>query len=114
MTIDIDKYGEQDWLIRWYDPEMLSGDGMSYDNFWEAFEEFNVGVADHPNFEWSLAHYYNYKPDGGGGWHEPTEHMLLYWEQQDDAFNSLAEQIQNMLSLRDDTEWYGKEWRRKE
>lgn len=112
--IDTDEYGEQDWLIRWYDEKAGSGDGMDYDNFWEAFEEFNAGVAECPNLEWTLAHYYNYKPDGEGGWHEPTENMLLYWEQQDDVHYPLAEQIQNMLSLRDDTEWDGKEWRRKE
>ena len=76
---DTDKYEEQDWLVRYYDYEGKHGDAMDYDSLEEAIEAFNEGVEAHPTNEWTLYHYYNYKPDGEGGWHEPIEKSVMYW-----------------------------------
>jgi hypothetical protein len=78
--IDTDKYGEQDWLVRYYDREGKHGDAMDYDGLEEAVESFKESIVAHPTYEWTLYHYYNYKPDGQGGWHEPTEECVMYWD----------------------------------
>jgi len=77
--IDTDKYEGQDWLVRYYDYEGKHGDAMDYDSLEEAIEAFNESVEAHPTNEWTLYHYYNYKPDGEGGWHEPIEKLVMYW-----------------------------------
>ena len=73
------KYGEQDWLVRYYDHEGRHGDAGDYDSLEEAIVAFDEGVDRQPKLEWTLYHYYDYKPDGDGGWHEPTEKLLRYW-----------------------------------
>jgi hypothetical protein len=77
--IDTDKYEEQDWLVRYYDYEGKHGDGMDYDNLEEAIKAFKEGVEECPTNEWTLYHYYDYKPDGDGGWHEPIEELVMSW-----------------------------------
>ena len=98
--IDTDKYGEQDWLVRWFDSSITCGDAMDYDNFEEAFEAFKISVDEQPDLEWTLTHFYDYTYDDEGGWYEPLADTLLYWEGEDDPQNPLAEQIKNMLSMR--------------
>lgn len=95
MTED---YDGEDWLVRWTDDAQGWGDAMDYDNHAEAFEAFKAGVEEQPHLTWTLKHYYDYKPDGFGGYHEPIEDGLLYWEGEDDPTNPLTEQIENMLS----------------
>ena len=74
-----DIYGEEDWLVRYYDHEGRHGDGLDYDSLEEAIVAFDEGVDRQPKLEWTLYHYYDYKPDGDGGWHEPTEKLLRHW-----------------------------------
>ena len=77
--IDTDKYEGEDWLVRYYDAEGKHGDAMDYDNLEEAIEAFKEGIEAHPTYEWNLYHYYNYKPDCFGGWHEAIEQNVMYW-----------------------------------
>jgi len=77
--IDTDKYEGEDWLVRYYDAEGKHGDAMDYDNLEEAIEAFKEGIEAHPTCEWNLYHYHSYKPDGFGGWHEPIEQIVMYW-----------------------------------
>ena len=71
---------EEDWLVRFYDHENKHGDAMDYCTFEEALVKFKMSIDEYPEHEWTLYHYYAYKPDGEGGWHEPIEDVLKYWD----------------------------------
>ena len=77
--IDTDEYEGEDWLVRYYNHDDKHGDGMDFDTLEEAIEVFNEGVEVHPDYEWTLYHYHNYKPDGEGGYHEPIEDTIMHW-----------------------------------
>lgn len=70
----------EDWLVRWYDPKIRGGDAIDFDTLEEATESFKESIEAHSTYEWVLYHYYDYKPDGQGGWHEPTEEIIEYWD----------------------------------
>lgn len=70
----------EDWLVRWYDPKIRGGDAIDFDTLEEATESFKISVEESPNYEWFLFHYYNYVPDGMGGWCEPDEDVIMHWD----------------------------------
>ena len=86
-------YGEQDWSVRYYDHEGQAGDGTDHDSLEEAIDAFDKGVADQPELDWCLYHHYGYKPDGFGGWHEPTEDLLRRWDGHHLAHDEIGEGV---------------------